>query len=297
MHIFITGATGLIGKALSRKLIAQGHHLTALNRSAEQASQVLPPAVKIVTTLSDYTDFNGFDAVINLAGEPIFDRRWTTPQKSRLKNSRITLTENLVALINRSSRPPHTFISGSATGYYGHCQEELIDESHSAAQGFAAQLCQQWEQAAQQADTRVCILRTGIVISPHGGALAKILPLYRLGLGGKLGNGRQYWGWIALEDMVDGILFLLQHPQCQGPFNLVSPLPIRNSEFNQTLGKILRRPHFVAVPAFVLRILLGERVCLLLDSQRVVPNKLMTCGFTFRFAELDNALVEALQKH
>ena len=140
-------------------------------------------------------------------------------------------------------------------------------------------------------------MRTGIVISPHGGALAKILPLYRLGLGGKLGNGRQYWGWIALEDMVDGILFLLQHPQCQGPFNLVSPLPIRNSEFNQTLGKILRRPHFVAVPAFVLRILLGERVCLLLDSQRVVPNKLMTCGFTFRFAELENALVEALQKH
>ncbi|MGY4677498.1 TIGR01777 family oxidoreductase [Pasteurella sp. P03HT] len=295
MQILITGATGLIGSTLTVRLLQQGHQVTALVRSPERAHTQLPSAVKLITTLSQYSNLNEVDAVINLAGEPIFQRRWSEKQKHRLLHSRVNLTAQITALINQSDRPPHTFISGSATGYYGDKGEALITEKSLPSSHFPSQLCQQWETTALKANTRVCVLRTGIVLSHQGGALSKMLPLYRLGLGGKLGNGQQYWSWIALADMIEGILFLLHHPTCHGAFNFVAPTPIRQAEFNATLGKLLKRPHFATVPAFVLNFLLGERAQLLLDSQKIMPQKLLAEGFQFTYPELAQALQACLK--
>ncbi|WP_101775087.1 TIGR01777 family oxidoreductase [Pasteurella oralis] len=296
MQILMTGATGLIGSTLISHLLAQHHQITALVRSPEKACRQLPPAVQLISSLTQYTHLNQFDAVINLAGEPIFTRRWTREQKRRLLESRIHLTRQLTTLINNSTTPPHTFISGSATGYYGDKGENIITEQTQPSQQFPSQLCQQWETEAVKAQTRVCILRTGIVLAQNGGALSKMLPIYRLGLGGQLGNGKQYWAWIALEDMIAGILFLLNHATCVGAFNFVSPHPIRNREFNTLLGKYLKRPHFATVPAFILNLLLGERAQLLLDSQKVVPTRLQAEGFIFQYPKLENALQAILKQ-
>ncbi|WP_040976268.1 TIGR01777 family oxidoreductase [Necropsobacter massiliensis] len=294
MNILFTGATGLIGSTLIPRLIGDNHQVIALSRNPAQAKMRLPAAVEWTDTLENYSDLNGFDAVINLAGEPIFRRRWTPQQKNRLIHSRVDLTKKLTALINCSSHPPHTFISGSAAGYYGDRGETALSEDNRAGDTFPARLCQQWEAAAQHAATRVCLLRTGIVLAQSGGALAQMLLPYRLGLGGKLGSGRQYWGWIALSDMVNAILFLLHHPQCHGAFNLSAPNPTRNSEFNHTLGSLLNRPHFAQVPAFLLRWAFGERAQLLLDSQKVLPTKLLQAGFRFQYPDIKSALVHCL---
>ena len=213
-------------------------------------------------------------------------------QKVRLESSRISLTEKLTQLINQSDEPPVCFISGSATGYYGDCGEQSIDENTSPANNFAAQLCQHWEAAALKANTRVCVVRTGLVLARQGGALAKMLPLYRCGLGGKLGSGQQYWGWISLTDMVNGILFLLENVACNGPFNFVAPHAVRNTKFNKILGIILKRPHFATVPAFLLKFMLGERAGLLLDSQKLIPQNLLAHGFQFQHLDLSQCLVE-----
>lgn len=292
MKILITGATGFIGTALIPQLLAQNHQITALVRNIEKAQQQLPHVVELINTLDYFQHFNQFDAVINLAGEPIFDRRWTNKQKVRLESSRISLTEKLTQLINQSDEPPVCFISGSATGYYGDCGEQSIDENTSPANNFAAQLCQHWEAAALKANTRVCVVRTGLVLARQGGALAKMLPLYRCGLGGKLGSGQQYWGWISLTDMVNGILFLLENVACNGPFNFVAPHAVRNTKFNKILGIILKRPHFATVPAFLLKFMLGERACLLLDSQKLIPQNLLAHGFQFQHLDLSQCLVE-----
>ena len=296
MNIFITGATGFIGSALVNALLSQNHNVTALTRSISNARKRLPERVQLIDSLEELADFNKFDAIINLAGEPIFDRRWTEAQKTRLTDSRLKITQKLTALINASSSPPHTFISGSATGYYGNSGEREQDETAPPADNFTARLCRQWEQAAQQARTRVCLVRTGLVFSPSGGALAAILPLYRFGLGGKLGDGKQYWAWIALDDMVNGILFLLNNSQCSGAFNFVAPNPVPNAEFNRTLGEVLHRPCFAAVPDWLLKLILGERAELLLDSQNIRPSKLLAQGFSFQFKELKPTL-EAMLKH
>ncbi|WP_109078683.1 TIGR01777 family oxidoreductase [Aggregatibacter kilianii] len=294
MKILITGATGFIGSALIPSLLAQKHQVTALVRNPAKAQKHLPAAVELINTLDYFQHFNQFDAVINLAGEPIFDHRWTAKQKVRLESSRVSLTEKLAQLINRSDTPPQCFISGSATGYYGDCGEQLIDENTPPADNFAARLCQQWEATALKANTRVCLVRTGIVLGTQGGALARMLPLYRCGLGGKLGSGKQFWGWIALADMVRGILFLLNNPNCHGAFNFVAPHAVRNAEFNTLLGDALHRPHFASVPAFMLKLLLGERAGLLLDSQNLVPQHLLAQGFQFEYPDLAEFFAEEI---
>ncbi|WP_032091983.1 TIGR01777 family oxidoreductase [Necropsobacter rosorum] len=293
MKILLTGATGLVGRALIPRLI-RDHQIIALTRNPTQAQAKLPAGVGLIDTLDQFRDLNAFDAVINLAGEPIFRRRWTAQQKNRLLYSRVNLTEKLTALINRSSHPPHSFISGSAAGYYGDQGEAAISEDSMPGTTFPARLCQQWEAAALGAETRVCLLRTGIVLAPNGGALAQILPLYRLGLGGKLGSGRQYWGWIALPDMVNAIVFLLHNPSCRGAFNLSAPNPARNGDFNQALGSLLNRPHFVNVPALMLKLVFGERAQLLLDSQKIQPAKLLQAGFCFQYPAIKPALAQCL---
>jgi len=268
MNILVTGGTGFVGKALVTALLSRGDSVTVLTRSIEKAQSIFPEKTpQFLTALSTLKDLNTFDAVINLAGEPIFDKKWTVQQKEKLRHSRIDLTQQIVQLINQSEYPP-ALISGSATGIYGK---------------FPPHLCIDGKKPEKKANTRVCLVRTGLVLSPKGGAFAKILPLYRFGLGGKLGNGEQYWSWIALEDMVKGLLFLLDHNRCEGAFNFTAPHPVKNKTFNQLLGKALHRPYFAQVPQFLLTTILGERACILLDSQNAYPKHFLDCGFTFQY--------------
>lgn len=289
MNILITGGTGLIGSALVKTLSTPHTHITVLTRSATKAASNLPKNVAFLTALSSLKNLNKFDAVINLAGEPIFAKRWTAAQKHRLRHSRLALTAKIVELINQSERPPY-FISASATGIYGNRPDEILTETAPIApQSFSAKLCQDWEQTASQSNAPMAIIRTGMVLSPQGGALHKMLPIYQWGLGGKLGSGTQYWSWIALEDMVAALQFLLEH-QSQGIFNLTAPNPITNREFSQQLAQKLHRPNIVITPTFLLKQILGERAEIVLDSQYVMPQNLLSQGFHFRYPDFKTYL-------
>lgn len=295
MHIFITGGSGFIGRALVNQLLDK-HQVTVLTRTPDKTRHLFKENDKLsfVSTLACYANFDQFDAIINLAGEPIIDQAWSEERKQVLIDSRVTLTEQLVQLINNSVRIPHTFISGSATGYYGDCADKTLDENSPASDQFAGKLCVSWENTALQANTRVCLLRTGIVLSARGGALEKMLAIYRYGLGGRLGSGEQYWPWISLTDMVNAIIFLLEHPTCQGAFNIVASIPEKNKVFNCGVARAIKRPAFLRIPTFVLRYLLGERASILLDSQRVLPIKLQQAGFTFTNNDLKTTLNQLL---
>ena len=290
MNILITGGTGFIGKALCQVLIKQEHQLTVLTRRQLVDQQ----AVSYCQNLANFQDLNQFDAVINLAGEPIFDKPWTEQQKQTLLSSRLTITQQLVELFHKSEQPPHTFISGSATGFYGNLSfTKKYDEQTACGTQFPALLCKQWEEAAIQAEssqTRVCLLRTGIVLDQTGGALQKMLPIYKLGLGGKLGNGKQHWAWIARGDHIQAILFLLNNRKSQGAYNLVAPSSISNADFNQQFARALKRPAFFSVPSFLLKLGLGERSQLLLDNQPLIPQKLLDEGFEFQYHTLGEYL-------
>lgn len=299
MNILMTGATGLIGRRLVEGLQSQSHQLTILTRSPRRAAEYFGDQVTLWETLADQTSLDGFDAVINLAGEPIADKRWTPEQKKKLCDSRWQLTEKLASLITTSLKPPAVFISGSAVGYYGDQGEEEVDEDHPANKEFSWQLCAQWEAlalAAASEATRVCLLRTGVVLSSTGGALAKMVFPFRVGLGGPLGNGQQFMPWIHIEDMVRGIIFLLNHPDAKGAFNMVAPTPVRNAQFSRVLGEVLHRPTLFRVPASVIRLLMGESATLVLGGQRAVPKRLHEAGYVFRYQELKPALQDVLNK-
>lgn len=289
MKIFVTGATGFVGTALTKALLAAGHEIVALTRNAQKAQGRLPQ-IKWVEQLEVFSNFDHFDAVINLAGEPIFDKVWSDEQKTKLTQSRVGITQHLSTLINASQIPPKVFISGSAMGFYGDGGDALLTEKSPAGTNFTAKLCQQWEAAAKQANTRVCLVRTGIIFALHGGAFPRIYRIFKWGLGGKLGSGTQYWSWISLTDMVNGIIFLLNHPNCEGPFNFVTPESITNEIFTRQLAHYLHRPAFFAAPAFILRSILGERADLLLDSQKGKPEKLLQSGFIFQNKDFSDFL-------
>lgn len=293
MRIFLTGGTGFIGRALCDELVRLGHQLTVLSRRPHVDTQ----AVRFVQNLTKFVDFDQFDAVINLAGEPIFDHRWSDEQKAKLRNSRVDLTRQLVVRMLAGQNPPRIFLSGSATGFYGSLPfANFYDEQTACSAQFSGQLCAEWEEAALGAisHSRVCLLRTGMVFERSGGALTRMLPLYRLGLGGKLGSGRQYWSWISLRDQLRAILFLFEHPTAQGAFNLVSPYPIPQAEFNLQLSTVLRRPAYWSAPAWVLAWLLGERSQLLLDNQPLVPARLLELGFEFLQPHLSDCLKDVV---
>lgn len=295
MHILITGGTGFIGAPLCHTLIEQGHLLTVISRSPRSSQQ----AVRFIQNLAELSDLNDVDAVINLAGEAIFDRFWTPNQKAILRQSRLDITRHLVQLIQHSKTPPHTFLSASATGFYGDLTDfaRNYDEQTACSNNFAAELCLEWETAALDAEsskTRVCLLRTGMVLGANGGALQRMLPFYRLGLGGKIGNGKQHWSWISLHDHLRAILFLLEQPHARGAFNLVAPQSTTNTIFNQQLAKLLHRPAFFQIPAWLIKLILGERSQLLLDNQPLVPARLLSLGFEFHDETLENALRKAL---
>lgn len=296
MNILITGATGLIGRALTKQLKRE-HQLTILTRDIDSARSVLGSNMVFWSTLDDRQSLDGIDAVINLAGEPIADKRWSDSRKTLLCHSRWDLTEKLSALITQSSTPPHTFLSGSAVGFYGRQGDLTIEEDDLPHDEFTHQLCARWEALALQAQsdkTRVCLLRTGIVLDAQGGALAKMLPPYRLGAGGPAGSGTQYMPWIHIDDMVAAICFLLENTTLQGPFNMTAPYPARNYDFSETLADVLHKPHIMKIPALALNLSMGEMAVLILSGQKAVPAKLEKAGFEFKFTDLQAALTDLL---
>jgi len=297
MRVLLTGGTGLIGRHLVSRLLTLGHTVCVVTRSPEKARQMLDARVEIWPGLQNVSTLDGVDAVVNLAGEPIADKRWTHAQKQKLCDSRWAITQRLSELIQASETPPNVLISGSATGYYGDLGEVVVTEEEPPHNEFTHKLCARWEQIASSAQsdrTRVCLLRTGVVLARSGGILSKIVPPFKLGLGGPIGNGRQYLAWIHIDDMVNGILWLLDN-DLRGPFNMVSPYPVRNEQFSHALGQALNRPAFLRVPATAIRLLMGESSVLVLGGQRALPKRLEAAGFTFRWYDLDEALGDILR--
>ncbi|MDH0746141.1 TIGR01777 family oxidoreductase [Pseudomonas sp. GD03842] len=300
MHILLTGGTGLIGRRLCRHWRDQGHQLTVLSRKPAEVPRLCGAGIRGVGHLDEVGD-QPVDAVINLAGAPIADRPWTRKRKRLLWDSRITLTERLITWLERRQQKPAVLISGSAVGWYGDGGERDLDEnSPPVSEDFASRLCIAWEETAQRAETlgiRVVLLRTGLVLSADGGMVQRLLPPFKLGLGGPIGSGRQWMPWVHIDDQIAVIDFLLNHEEAQGPYNACAPAPVRNRDFAKTLGSILQRPAFMPMPAFALRLLMGELSILLLGGQRARPSRLMDAGYTFRFTDLHAALKDVTGRH
>jgi uncharacterized protein (TIGR01777 family) len=296
MRVMISGASGLIGQALTRALIADGHGPVALVRRAPRPGEVQWNSAPPLGT----EKLAACDAVVHLAGKNIAGY-WTEKFKREVRDSRVRGTQTLATAASQSYRQkgrPRVFISASAIGYYGDRGDELLTEESGPGQGFLADLAQQWEAAtspARDAGVRVVNLRIGVVLARGGGALQPMLLPFRLGLGGRIGSGKQYWSWVSLDDVVEAVLFVLQNDSLCGPVNVVSPEPARNEEFVRALGEQLHRPTIFPLPAFVVRTLLGEMGnAALLGSVRVQPAKLKAAGYQFRYPHLKDALRAAL---
>jgi len=300
----ITGGTGLIGTALITQLLNRQHKVIVLTRSISKHSSNIANGVHLVEKLNQIPDTQTIDFVINLAGEPIADNRWSNAQKKKLWVSRVDLTHNLISWIRRRKQSPKALISGSAIGWYGNGKAQILTETSKAHLEYTHRLCQAWENEAlklSDSNVRVCIVRTGLVIHPAGGFLAKLLPSFKLGLGAMLGPGTQYMSWIHIEDMINALLFLIDNTPNQdydevleGVFNLSSPAPVTNAEFTKTLADLLQRPRFLIVPSFCLQLMLGEMSRLLTTGQRIEPQKLIRAGFKFKYSSLKEALREVL---
>jgi len=301
MQILLTGGTGFIGSELIKQLST--HHITLLTRNCEEAKKKLQHTdlgnITYINSLETYSNFNKIDAVINLAGEPITGKRWTKKQKKTICDSRWSITEQLVERIHASTNPPSTFISGSAVGYYGDQQDHPFDESLQVYhEGFTHHVCSIWESIAKKAKseaTRVCVIRTGVVLGTGGGALPLMLPPFRVGLGSRLGRGKQYMPWIHILDMVRGIVFLLNTQHANGYFNFSAPHPVTNIEFSKTLAASIHRPIMITTPKWCFKLVMGEASSLLFDSIRAKPKHLTELGFNFTYSRLEPALKALLQ--
>jgi uncharacterized protein (TIGR01777 family) len=297
MHVVMTGATGFLGSALAHLLLAQGCELSVFARNENKVRRKLGPQVAAFTAWHDAP--TQADAVINLAGEPLIGGRWTEHKKDQIRASRISTTHGLVQWLSRMQLRPDVLISGSAVGYYGYSDEQLFSENDSAGDDFGARLCADWELSARAAEVhgmRVCLLRTGVVLHRSGGALARMLPAFRFGLGGPIGSGQQGFSWIHLDDWLAAVMFLLTRPELSGPFNLTAPQPVSNAEFSQALAQVLHKPSAVRLPAFVLKMMAGEGAELLLKGQKVMPTRLLESGFVFARPDLPRALVDVAGK-
>ncbi len=297
MRVLVTGASGPVGTALLRSLRAAGAEVTRTSRrpaadSADESVVAWDP----MQPISPDT-VSGMDAVIHLAGESIVGR-WNAAQKKAIRESRVVGTTNLARALAQAAIKPRVFICASAVGYYGNRGDEIMRESSSPGAGFLPEVCVEWEAAtksAADAGIRTAMVRIGVVLSPRGGALGKMLLSFKLGLGGKLGSGDQWMSWIDVEDLVGAFLHVMATESLAGPVNAVSPNPVTNAEFTRTLAGVLHRPAFFAMPAFAARIVLGEMADeLLLASQRVVPDQLQASGFSFRHPELRASLQRLL---
>ncbi len=298
MDVIVTGSSGLIGTALVDSLEADGHRVRRLVRRAPSAEGEVrwdPTGGQI-----DAAGLDGADAAVNLAGPGIGDKRWSDERKRDLREARVEGTRLLAEALAGLPTPPAVLVSGSAIGYYGDRGDERLTEESSAGDDFLAELCRDWEAAAVPASVegiRVATIRTGIVLAPGGGALERLLPLFKFGLGGRLGSGNQYWSWITLEDQVRAIRHLLDH-EVAGPVNLTAPGPVTNKELTEALGDVLHRPTFVPVPRFGPKLLLGGEATetFLYASQRVFPTVLEGDGFEFRQADVEAGLRSVLGK-
>ncbi len=295
MRLLITGGTGFVGRRLVERALAAGHDVMVISRDPERARRQLPQSVRIGDDAMDFASSLP-EAIVNLAGEPIADRRWSDPQKTRLVESRRHATRDVVALceeLARRDQPPEVLVSGSAMGYYGDQGDREVTEETPPHDEFAHRLCQAWEAEALKAEAfgvRVACLRTGLVLDAGGGTLAKMMPAFKLGLGARLGDGRQYMPWIHREDLVGMIEFLLEKTSLSGPFNGSAPQPVTNAEFTRALGRHLHRPAALFVPSPLLKLGLGEMSRLLLTGACMRPKRFQEAGFTFRYPTLDDAL-------
>jgi uncharacterized protein (TIGR01777 family) len=291
MNLLITGGTGFIGSALCTRLLDEKHSIVVLSRHPETIK--LP--IKAVSSLEQLTDDDIFNVVINLAGEPIADKRWSDQRKNRIYASRIVTTEALIAYLKKSINKPKLLISGSAIGYYGiDGTDDIIDENSGNDDSFSSELCQKWETAALKAESlgiRTCLLRTGIVLGKNGGALSKMLPPFKMGLGGKIGHGKQWMSWIHLDDLVGIIVYCINNDNLKGPINGTSPNPVINQVFTKTLGLALKRPTIFPMPKAVIKLLMGQMgEELLLVGKRILPQKVLDAGYNFKYKTLEEAL-------
>jgi len=297
MKIFVTGGSGLLGSSLIKGLIATGHSVAGLTRDIKNATAL--KSIGAVPIEGDATQngpwldtLKSCDMVIHLAGENIFAKRWTTEFKEKIRNSRVESTRRIASAVSEPDAKVRVLLSASAVGYYGNDFVGDVDESGKPGTDFLAQVCVSWERAAciSKSEVRTVYLRSAVVLSSAGGALAKMLPLFRLGLGGKLASGKQQMSWIHREDWVRALLFILEHEDIKGAVNLSAPYAVSNEVFTKTLGTHLNRPTFMTVPAAALKLTLGESATLILGSQHVRPKKLMDAGFVFSYPDVNSAL-------
>jgi uncharacterized protein len=302
MKVAVTGATGTIGRALVAQLIARGDEVTALSRDASRASSRLGREVHALEWRDPTSErapveaLRGHDGVVHLLGEPIA-QRWSEDAKRKIRESRVLGTRNLVATLSETEERPRVLVSQSGAGWYGHRGDERLDESAPAGEDFLAQLSVAWEAEAERAEElgiRVVRTRAGVVLSPSGGALERMLPFFKLGLGGPVAGGKQYVPWIGLDDVVGAMLACLDDEGVSGPVNMTAPQPATNTELSKALGRALHRPAVMPVPGFAVRLLYGEMADVVTTGQRAVPRRLEELGYRFRQPDLDDALRAAL---
>ncbi|NJL35419.1 MAG: TIGR01777 family protein [Leptolyngbyaceae cyanobacterium SM1_4_3] len=307
MKVAVTGATGFVGNRLVERLNAEGHTVVVLTRNLDRGKRVFPtsafPKVEVVayTPLESgewQAVISGCDGVVNLAGEPIAEGRWTPQRKQAILDSRKIGTEKIVEAIAQANPKPSVLVNASAIGYYGSSETVTFDETSPPADDFLAQVCQAWETAAskvKESSTRLVILRTGIVLG-MGGAIAKMLPPFQLFAGGPIGSGRQWVSWIHREDLVNLILSALTQPNLEGTFNATAPNPVRMAELCTALGEVLNRPSWLPVPDFAIEALLGDAAVVVLEGQRVFPKQTQAFGFNYQYPAVKQALQEILHK-
>lgn len=290
MRVLITGGSGFLGQALARQMTQEGHELVILSRTPGKQARKHDFPAQWVGRLDDISD--PVDAVVNLAGANLFTLPWTQGRKETLMQSRLKTTENLVQWMARQERPPEVFLTGSAVGFYGDRADALMTEDHEYGRGWPTEMVVAWEnaaEAAEKAGVRTVYLRTGLVMGP-GGMLKPLLPAFKLGLGGSLGDGQFWFSWVHLDDWVNAVIFLMKTPTLSGPFNITAPNPVRYGDFARTLGKTLGRPVWLSPPRWALKPVLGERTDLMMASTRAVPQRLRDAGFEWRYDQLEPAL-------
>jgi len=297
MKVLISGASGLLGSAVSARLNAAGHQVTETSRSGAGGANgtVIWRVQNEPAPASALIDK---DVVIHLAGESIASGRWTAEKKARIRDSRVLGTRNLIEGISNAKKRPSVLICASAVGFYGDRGDESLTEDSPPGKGFLPEVCVEWENEAKRAEelgVRVVNLRTGIVLSPSGGALEKMLPPFRLGIGGPLGNGNQWWPWVHLDDVTGIVEHVMSTPSIRGPVNVASPGIVRNADFTSTLARAIDRPAILPAPSFALRLIFGEMADALLSSQRVIPTAALASGFAFQFENIDSALRDLLK--
>lgn len=298
MRIVLSGGTGFIGRSLASRLIAEKHRVFLLTRNPQAARDMASESLEILQwdgkTLGQWVQLvENADAVINLAGESVGARRWSQKQKARLINSRLDATKAIVAAIAQAKNKPSVLINASGVGYYDHVENGDVEESHPPGKDFLSQLAIGWEREATAAESygvRVARLRFGVVLAKGGGALKRMMLPFKLFVGGTIGSGRQWLPWVHRHDVLNIVLFVLENAKLSGPVNVVAPEPVTMKEFCKALGKAMHRPSWVPVPAFALRLLLGEMADMVLTGQRAIPSRLQEAGYKFLYPKLDDAL-------